>query len=161
MGKWVAGLFVVFCLALPSLAHAQGSITGTVRDSSGPVLPGVTVEVSSPVLIEKVRTAVTDGAGRYRIVDLRPGTYVVTFTLPGFNTVRREGIALEGSFTATVDGELGVGTLQEAITVTGESPIVDTQIRKIALGHAMLSYLFGTVVIAVAVNLVTNLGQSS
>jgi hypothetical protein len=127
MSKWAAGLVVVFCLAAPSLALAQASITGTVRDSSGPVLPGVTVEVSSPALIEKVRTAVTDGAGRYRIVDLRPGTYTVTFTLPGFSTVRREGIALEGTFTATVDGSLGVGTLQETVTVTGESPIVDVQ----------------------------------
>src|SRR5688572_1516176 len=127
MSKWAAGLVVVFCLAMPSLAHAQASITGTVRDSSGPVLPGVTVEVSSPALIEKVRSAVTDGAGRYRVVDLRPGTYTVTFTLPGFNTVRREGITLEGSLTATVDGELGVGTLQEAVTVTGETPMVDVQ----------------------------------
>jgi hypothetical protein len=127
MSKWAAGLVVVFCLAVPSLAHAQASITGTVRDSSGPVLPGVTVEVSSPALIEKVRSAVTDGAGRYRVVDLRPGTYTVTFTLPGFNTVRREGITLEGSLTATVDGELGVGTLQEAVTVTGETPMVDVQ----------------------------------
>ena len=117
MSKCAAGLVVVFCLALPSLALAQGSITGTVRDSSGPVLPGVTVEVSSPALIETVRSAVTDGAGRYRVVDLRPGTYAVTFTLPGFNTVRREGIAIEGTFTATVDGVLGVGTLQEAVTV--------------------------------------------
>ena len=130
MGKWAAGLVVVFCLALPSLAQAQASITGTVRDTTGPVLPGVTVEVSSPALIEKVRSAVTDGTGRYRIVDLRPGTYTVTFTLTGFNTVRREGITLEGSLNATVDGELGVGTLQEAVTVTGETPMVDTQDRK-------------------------------
>src|SRR5688572_1033520 len=127
MGKWAAGLVVVFCLAAPSVALAQASITGTVRDTTGPVLPGVTVEASSPALIEKVRAAVTDGAGRYRIVDLRPGTYTVTFTLPGFNTVRREGVALEGTFTATIDGELGVGTLKETITVTSESPVVDVQ----------------------------------
>ena len=119
----VAGLL----LLLPSLALAQASITGVVRDSSGAVLPGVTVEASSPALIEKVRTATTDEAGRYRIVDLRPGSYSVAFTLTGFSAVRREGIALEGSFTATIDAELKVGSLEETITVTGESPIVDVQ----------------------------------
>ena len=85
---------------------AQGAITGSVRDTSGAVLPGVTVEASSPALIEKVRTAVTDSAGQYRIEDLRPGAYVVTFSLPGFATVRREGIQLTGSFAATVSAEL-------------------------------------------------------
>ena len=120
---FVAGLFVL----VPSLAHAQASITGLVRDTSGAVLPGVTVEAASPALIEKVRTAVTDGTGRYRIVDLRPGSYTVSFTLTGFQSVRRAGIELPGSFTATVDVELRVGSLEETITVTGESPIVDVQ----------------------------------
>src|SRR5687767_7078690 len=118
---------VALLVVLPSAALAQASITGVVKDSSGAVLPGVTVEASSPELIEKVRTAVTDSDGRYRIVDLRAGTYTVTFSLTGFTTVRREGIQLTGTFTATVDADLRVGALQETITVTGESPIVDVQ----------------------------------
>ena len=122
-----ASLLAAGLALLPSAAWAQASITGVVKDSSGGVLPGVTVEASSPDLIEKVRTAVTDAAGRYRIVDLRPGTYAVTFALPSFNTARRDGIALAGSFTATVDAELSVGALEETVTVTGESPIVDVQ----------------------------------
>ena len=112
---------------LPSTAHAQSAIAGVVKDSSGAVLPGVTVEASSPVLIEKTRAAVTDGAGQYRIIDLRPGEYTVTFTLEGFNTVRREGLALPGNFTATIDVELRVGALAESITVSGLTPIVDVQ----------------------------------
>src|SRR5690606_17302547 len=124
----VRAAFVVgLLLLMPSVAFAQASITGLVRDTSGAVLPGVTVEASSPALIEKVRAAVTDGSGRYRIVDLRPGTYSVTFTLTGFSPVRREGLELVGAFTATVDAELRVGALEETITVTGESPIVDVQ----------------------------------
>ena len=87
----------------------------------------MTVEASSPALIEKVRAVVTDGTGQYRIVDLRPGTYAVTFTLPGFTTVQREGIELAGTFTATVNAELRVGAVAETMTVTGESPIVDVQ----------------------------------
>ena len=94
--KCLAAL-VVFLL--PATVLAQASLTGTVSDASGAVLPGVTVEASSPALIEKTRAAVTDGNGQYRIVDLRPGTYAVTFTLPGFNTVKREGIRLDGSQT--------------------------------------------------------------
>ena len=90
-------------------------------------MPGVTVEAASPVLIEKVRTAVTDANGRYQLVDLRPGTYVVTFTLSGFNTVKREGVTLSGSGVANVDGEMRVGSLEETITVTGEAPIVDVR----------------------------------
>ena len=97
-----------------------------MKDESGGALPGVTVEVASPALIEKVRTAVTDGEGRYSIVSLRPGVYTVTFTLTGFGTVIREGIELTSDFTASVNADLKVGTLQESITVTGESPIVDT-----------------------------------
>ena len=100
-------------------------------DASGAVLPGVTVEASSPVLIEKVRTTVSDDRGLYRIVNLPPGTYVVTFTLQGFNVVKRDGIELTGSFTAQIDADLAVGGLTETITVTGASPIVDvTSIRR-------------------------------
>ena len=91
------------------------------------MLPGVTVEAASPALIEKVRSVVTDGTGQFRIVDLRPGTYTVTFTLQGFATVKREGIELAGSFNATVNAELRVGEVTETVTVTGESPIVDVQ----------------------------------
>src|SRR5262245_49140939 len=118
-------------ILLPAVAFAQAAITGVVKDASGAVLPGVTVEAASPALIEKVRSVVTDDTGQYRIVDLRPGNYTVTFTLTGFSTVRREGIALSGDFVATVNGDLKVGTLEETITVTGESPIVDVQSVKV------------------------------
>ena len=119
---------VFMCLVLiPTASFAQASIAGMVRDASGGVLPGVTVEATSPALIEKARTVVTDAGGQYRIVDLRPGTYAVTFTLPGFSTFRREGIELAGSFTATVNAELRLGTIEESVTVTGESPLVDVQ----------------------------------
>src|SRR5439155_18974108 len=95
-------------LLLPSALLAQGSITGVVKDTSGAVLPGVTVEASSPSLIERVRTATTDGNGLYRIVDLRGGTYAVTFTLTGFSTVKHEGVQLAGEFAATVNAELRI-----------------------------------------------------
>jgi Carboxypeptidase regulatory-like domain len=110
-----------------SQTAATGAIAGVAKDSSGAVLPGVTVEAASPALIEKVRTAVTDGQGLYRIVDLRPGTYTVTFTVPGFSTFKRDGIELETAFTATVNAEMKVGALEETVTVSGEAPIVDTQ----------------------------------
>src|SRR4026208_2416137 len=106
---------VAFFVSLPTLVFAQASITGVVRDTSGAVLPGVTVEASSPVLIEKVRSVITDAGGQYRIVELRPGTYTVTFGLTGFSTVRREGLELRGTFTATVNAELQVGTIEETI----------------------------------------------
>ncbi|MEQ1729983.1 MAG: carboxypeptidase-like regulatory domain-containing protein, partial [Vicinamibacterales bacterium] len=109
----------------PCLAFAQASITGSVKDASGAILPGVTVEAASPALIEKVRTVTTDGTGQYSIVDLRPGVYSVTFTLAGFSTVKREGIELAGSFAATLNTEMRVGALEETITVTGASPTVD------------------------------------
>jgi hypothetical protein len=118
-------LILVSACLLPSVVSAQGSITGVVRDSSGAVLPGVTVEATSPALIEKTRSAVTDSSGQYRIEDLRPGLYVVTFTLSGFSTVRREGIELTGTLAALVNADLRVGALEETITVTGETPIVD------------------------------------
>ena len=120
-------LVVLVGLLAPSLAWAQASITGVVKDTSGAVLPGVTVEASSPALIEKVRSAVTDGSGQFRVVDLRPGLYNVTFSLPGFSSVRREAIELTGTFVATINADLRVGTLEETVTVTGESPIVDVQ----------------------------------
>ncbi len=120
-------LAAAFLALLPSWAWAQASVTGTVRDTSGAVLPGVSVEASSQALIEKVRTAVTDGSGLYRILDLRPGEYTVTFSLAGFSTVKREGLELTGSFVATVGVELRVGALAETVTVSGETPIVDVQ----------------------------------
>jgi hypothetical protein len=126
-----AVLVLVALVALPSTAFAQASaqasITGVVRDASGAVLPGVSVEASSPALIEKVRSATSDGSGQYRFVNLPAGTYTVAFALAGFSTVRREGVELAGAFTATVSVELRVGSLEETITVTGESPIVDVQ----------------------------------
>ena len=126
MVRFVRFLAVLAALVLlPAAVFAQASLTGTAKDASGAVLPGVTVEAASPVLIEKVRSVVTDGSGRYQIVDLRPGAYTVTFTLPGFNTFKRDGIELTGSLTATVDAELRVGALEETITVTGEAPVVD------------------------------------
>ncbi len=120
-------LVAVGLLAVPSVvaAQSQTAIAGVVRDTTGAVLPGVTVEVSSPAIIEGTRVAITDTNGQYRIVDLRPGTYTVVFQLPGFNTVRREDILLTANFVAPVHAELRVGALEETITVTGESPIVD------------------------------------
>jgi hypothetical protein len=123
----VAFVLVGFMVCVPAMAYAQASITGVVRDTSGSVLPGVTVEAASPALIEKVRSVVTDGSGQYRIIDLRPGSYVVTYTLTGFSTIRREGVELAGAFTASIDVEMRVGSLEETITVTGETPIVDLQ----------------------------------
>jgi hypothetical protein len=116
-------------LAFPSATLAQdtASIAGVVTDASGAVLPGVTVEAASPALIEKVRSVVTDGSGQYRIEQLRGGVYTVSFSLPGFSTVRREGVELSGSFAATVNAEMRVGAVEETVTVTGESPIVDIQ----------------------------------
>src|SRR3954464_7794203 len=118
--------FVVVVLA-PIAAYAQASITGVVKDTSGAVLPGVTVEVSSPALIEKTRSTVTDGSGLYQIISLPPGAYTVNFTLTGFSTVKREGIELTGSFIARINAEMKVGAVAETITVTGETPLVDVQ----------------------------------
>jgi hypothetical protein len=127
--KGALWLVAVALAALPTMASAQvtASIAGTVKDTSGAVLPGVTVEASSPALIEKTRTVVTDAQGNYKIVDLRPGIYTVTVTLPGFSTFKREGIDLSAGFTANVPAELKVGSLEETVTVTGASPIVDVQ----------------------------------
>ena len=119
---------VALLTLLPAAASAQtSSIAGTVKDTTGAVMPGVTVEASSPALIEKVRSAVTDGAGQYKIVTLRPGTYTVTFTLPGFSVVKRENVELTSDFTATINADLKVGEVAETITVSAQSPVVDTQ----------------------------------
>jgi hypothetical protein len=120
-------LGLVLCLSLVGVAsaRAQSVITGTVRDTSGAVLPGVSVEVSSPALIEQKRTTVTEGNGQFRIVDLRPGTYTIVFSLEGFETVRHEGVQLPSDFTATIDGLLKVGALEESVIVSGSSPVVD------------------------------------
>jgi hypothetical protein len=121
------GLLMLYPAAVAAQGTAGGSVAGVVHDNSGAVLPGVTVEASSPVLIEGTRSVVTDGQGLYQVVNLRPGTYVVTFTLPGFSTFRREGIIVATGFTATVDATLAVGALEETVTVTGESPLVDVR----------------------------------
>ena len=97
-----AGFCTLVCLALPSSVLAQSAIAGTVKETSGAVLPGVTVEAASPVLIEKAKTVVTDSEGNYKIVDLRPGTYVLTFTLEGFSSMKREGLELPSNFTMTI-----------------------------------------------------------
>ena len=114
-------------LMLPAMASAQATLSGTVRDSSNAILPGATVEAASPALIERSRTAVTDGSGQYRITDLPPGTYTLTVSLSGFGTVKREGIAVSGSGVIPISIELKVGTLAETVTVSGEAPLVDTQ----------------------------------
>lgn len=117
----------LLALPAPALAQSASGIAGTVRDSSGGMLPGVTVEAASPALIEGTRTTISGANGTFQITDLRPGDYVVTFTLPGFRAVRREGIRLGASFTATVNVELEVGRLEETVTVSGASPIVDVR----------------------------------
>src|SRR6187399_3511705 len=149
------GLLALLCLA-PATVWAQTTLAGAVRDNTGAVLPGVTVEAASPALIEKVRTAITDGAGRYRIENLQPGTYTVTFSLAGFATVRREGQIVSGSGVITADAELRVGGVQETITVVGETPVVDVQStrREVTLDNETMralpsvrsySYLLNTV----------------
>ena len=127
MRGWKTILVAVAVTLTPALASAQASLAGVVRDSSGAVLPGVTVEATSAVLIEKVRSTITDNAGRYQIIDLRPGTYTVTFSLTGFSIIKTEGVVLTGTLTTTADAVLRVGGVQETITVTGDSPIVDVQ----------------------------------
>ena len=115
-------------LVLPGTALAQTSgISGAVVDETGGVLPGVVVEATSPALLTEVRTVVTDGQGRYSIVSLPSGIYLVTYTLPGFSTVRREGVELVAGFTANIDTQLVVGGVEETITVTGATPTVDVQ----------------------------------
>src|SRR5713226_1860862 len=130
MVKSIATRTLALLLLIPGMATAQqsaGAVAGVVKDSTGGVLPGVTVEASSPALIEKVRSVTTDGEGQYKIVDLRPGTYSVTFTLTGFAVIKREGIELTGGFTAPVNAELRPGSLEETVIVAGSSPVVDVQ----------------------------------
>ena len=139
------GVAALMCMGLGrSVAFAQtGSIAGVAKDTSGAVLPGVTVEAASPVLIEKVRSVVTDGQGVYKIIDLRPGAYTVTFSLEGFNAFKREGIVLTSDFTATVNADMRVGAVSETVTVSGESPLIDTQsvTQRKSLTHELIDAL--------------------
>src|SRR5256885_12378080 len=112
---------------LPSAVYAQVALAGTVKDASGAVLPGVTVEAASPVLIEKTRSAVSDATGQYRIESLQPGTYTLTFTLSGFSILKRNDVALSGTGVVKIDAEMKVGGVAETVTVTGETPVVDVQ----------------------------------
>ena len=114
-------------LVLPTRAFAQSAFAGVVKDATGAVLPGVTVEAASPALIEQTRSATTDANGAYKIDNIRPGVYVLTFSLPGFSTVKKEGVELQSNFTATINAEMKVGTVEETVTVSGESPVVDVQ----------------------------------
>src|SRR5713226_5732744 len=145
--QFVRLVVVSGCLVfLPATAWAQaetGNIAGVVRDTSGAVMPGVTVEAASPALIERVRSVTTDKQGLYRIVDLRPGLYTVIFTLTGFSTFKRDGIELTTGFTATVNADLRVGTVEETVTVSGASPVVDVQNvqQQITLSRAVLDAL--------------------
>ncbi len=118
---------VIFAALFPAVAHAQSAIAGVVKDTSGAVLPGVSVEASSDVLIEKTRAVTTDGAGQYKIVDLRPGVYTVSFSLTGFQTIKRQAVELPTDFTATINADMKVGALEESVTVSAASPIVDVQ----------------------------------
>jgi hypothetical protein len=129
MVSWFVILWAVvhFPVALWAQSSEGAAIAGVVKDSSGAVIPGVTVEAASPALIERTRSVITDERGLYRIVDLRPGSYTVTFTLPGFTALKREGIELTTGFTATINAELSAGSVAETVTVLGEAPVVDTQ----------------------------------
>lgn len=160
-------LFFVGCLLLiPALAQAQATLAGVVRDTSGAVLPGVTVEASSPVLIEKSRSAVTDGSGQYRLTQLPPGSYSLTFTLSGFNVVKRDDVRITGSGVIPINADLRVGALQETITVTGETPVVDTQStrRETVLDDAIINALPATRTYGALLNaipgLMTNTGAT-
>jgi hypothetical protein len=142
MRALATGSFVVAALLLLSTPAFSQGVAGIVRDSSGAILPGVTVEAASPALIEKSRTVVTDGTGQYRFVDLEPGTYTVTFTLPGFATIRREGIELTGAGVTTINADLRVGAVEETVTVTGATPVIDTQTstkREVVLSDDVLA----------------------
>ena len=135
------GVFVLLVgLLIPAASLAQSAIAGVVTDTTGGALPGVTVEARSPALIEQVKSTVTDGQGQYRVVDLRPGTYAITFTLAGFSTFVRDEIDLAGGFTANINIQLTVGGIEETVTVTGETPVVDvrtTQRREVLSREVM------------------------
>src|SRR5688572_10691519 len=142
-----ASFVIAAAVFLATPAFAQPAVAGVVRDTSGAVLPGVSVEAASPALIEKVRSVVTDGNGQYRIVDLEPGTYNVTFTLSGFTTVKREGIELRGAGVTTINADLRVGAVEETVTVTGATPVVDTQTstkREVVLSNEVLAAIPAT-----------------
>jgi len=123
MGSVVLALLLLFSIP----AFSQPALAGIVKDASGAVLPGVSVEAASPALIEKSRAVVTDGTGQYRIIDLKPGVYSVTFALSGFATVKREEVEVTGAGVTTINAEMRVGAVTETVTVTGETPVVDVQ----------------------------------
>ena len=127
MNRYAAAVCVVAMLLTPTAVRAQSAFAGVVKDTTGAMLPGVTVEAASPVLIEQVRTGNTDANGSYRIENLRPGVYTLSFSLPGFSTVKRDGLELASNFTATINAELTIGAMEETVTVSGESPVVDVQ----------------------------------
>src|SRR5215471_6879711 len=134
-------LAVATLAVLSGAAYAQTALAGVVKDTSGAVLPGVTVEAASAVLLEKSRTAVTDATGQYRIPDLLPGKYTVTFTLTGFATVKREDVDVTGGGVLSINADLKVGSVAETITVTGETPVVDVQTstkREVVLSSAVV-----------------------
>src|SRR5262245_43814547 len=123
---WILAILVALTVGMPSRAIAQ-AIAGVVQDASGGALPGVSVQAESPALIERVRRSVTDAAGQYRIEDLRPGTYTITFTRTGFGAHVRDGIQITSAFTATVNAQLAPGAVREAITVTAAAPAIDVR----------------------------------
>ena len=125
--KMIGSALAALLCASNTWGQQAAGISGVVRDSSNAVLPGVTVEAASAALIERTRTVTTDGEGRYSIVDLRPGTYAMTFSLPGFSTVIRQGVELQSGFTASINVNMAVGSVQESVTVTAASPVVDVQ----------------------------------
>src|SRR5207237_9939529 len=129
VGTFLVSVVVIttYMTLMPSAASAQSGFAGIVKDPTGAILPGVTVEASSPALIEGRRSAVTDERGQYKILDLRPGTYTVTFALPGFSTLKRDAIELAANFTAPLSVELEVGGVAESAHVTGATPLRDTQ----------------------------------
>src|SRR3954453_12548177 len=127
LARILAGVSVPAVPAVALRQQTTAGIAGVARDASGGVLPGVSVEAGSPVLIERVRTVTTDGDGRYNIVALPPGRYTVSFTLPGFSIVKNEGVVITAGFTPTINADLRVGALEETIPVSGPAPVVDTQ----------------------------------
>ena len=140
VGFLAAALVILSVTPTSAQGTSAATISGVVTDTSGAVLPGVTVEATSPILIERSRSAVTDERGEYRIVELRPGTYEVSFTLTGFSTFKREGLELPPSFNATINVQLRIGAIEESVTVSGASPLVDTQTvtRQTVLPKALL-----------------------
>ena len=113
---------VALLMLWSSVGVAQSTIAGVVKDPQGGVLPGVTVEAASPVLIEKTRSVVTDGEGRYSIVNLRPGTFSVVFTLTGFSTFKRDGVIVPADTTVQINADLRLGAIEEIVTVTAGTP---------------------------------------